>query len=55
MTTPPRRAISKSQFMRLTAQGVKVLPPDLSCDHQWEEQPGEPPMDVCVKCGAVRR
>jgi hypothetical protein len=24
------------------------------CDHQWEEQPGEPPVDVCPKCGAYR-
>jgi hypothetical protein len=23
-------------------------------DHDWQEQPGEPPIDVCFKCGAVR-
>ena len=25
-----------------------------TCKHRWEEQPGEPPRDVCPKCGAVR-
>lgn len=24
------------------------------CEHQWEEQPGEPPVDVCPLCGARR-
>ncbi len=24
------------------------------CDHDWQEQPGEPPIDVCSSCGAVR-
>jgi hypothetical protein len=24
------------------------------CDHTWEEQPGEPPIDVCTSCGATR-
>lgn len=22
--------------------------------HDWQEQPGEPPRDVCSRCGAVR-
>lgn len=26
----------------------------LLCDHDWQEQPGEPPVDVCSSCGAVR-
>ena len=26
----------------------------LLCKHQWEEQPGEPPRDVCTSCGRVR-
>lgn len=26
-----------------------------TCNHDWQEQPGEPPVDVCPKCGAVRR
>jgi hypothetical protein len=25
------------------------------CDHDWQEQPGEPPVDVCYRCGATRR
>jgi hypothetical protein len=24
------------------------------CEHQWVEQPGEPPRDVCFHCGKVR-
>lgn len=27
----------------------------LPCDHDWQEQPGEPPYDVCSSCGEVRR
>jgi hypothetical protein len=25
------------------------------CDHDWQEQPGEPPVDICNSCGAVRK
>lgn len=25
------------------------------CDHEWQEQPGEPPVDVCSRCGKERR
>lgn len=25
------------------------------CKHRWEEQPGEPPEDVCIHCGLARR
>lgn len=24
------------------------------CDHEWDEQPDEPPVDTCSKCGAKR-
>jgi hypothetical protein len=24
------------------------------CDHDWQEQPGEPACDTCPRCGAVR-
>lgn len=36
--------------------GIHWMPsePAPACEHQWEEQPGEPPMDVCSSCGAVR-
>lgn len=27
----------------------------LICEHEWAEQPGEPPVDVCVRCGEVRQ
>jgi hypothetical protein len=26
----------------------------IECNHDWQEQPGEPPVDVCPKCGASR-
>lgn len=26
----------------------------MKCEHDWQEQPGEPPVDVCSRCGAVR-
>lgn len=25
------------------------------CKHEWIEQPGEPPEDVCFHCGLARR
>jgi hypothetical protein len=28
--------------------------PPAPCDHDWQEQPGEPPIDTCSKCGARR-
>ena len=31
-----------------------VLDEHSPCDHDWQEQPGEPPVDVCWHCGAVR-
>lgn len=24
------------------------------CAHDWQEQEGEPPFDVCISCGKVR-
>ena len=30
-------------------------PPAIYCDHDWQEQPGEPPVDTCSHCGATRR
>lgn len=24
------------------------------CEHDWQEQPGEPPVDTCFRCGAIR-
>lgn len=26
-----------------------------SCNHQFEEQSGEPPIDICISCGVVRK
>jgi hypothetical protein len=31
-----------------------IFPPEPPHVHQWEEQPGEPPRDVCVSCGEER-
>jgi hypothetical protein len=28
---------------------------ETTCEHEWQEQPGEPPIDVCSRCGAVQR
>lgn len=40
----------------LEAAGFEIIEEcHLDCDHQWEEQPGEPPVDVCTRCGSVRR
>jgi hypothetical protein len=25
------------------------------CNHQFEELPGEPPVDICIHCGEVRQ
>lgn len=25
-----------------------------ACVHDWQEQPGEPPRDVCSSCGLIR-
>lgn len=27
---------------------------EVDCDHEWVEQEGEPPVDVCISCGATR-
>lgn len=40
-----------------TATGAEVC--SRTCEHaedehEWEEQPGEPPVDVCTSCGATR-
>lgn len=35
-------------------EDVELLMLDV-CKHLWEEQPGEPPVDVCPQCGKVRR
>ena len=24
------------------------------CEHDWQEQPGEPPVDICSRCGKQR-
>lgn len=26
----------------------------IGCEHEWHEQPGEPPVDVCMHCGSQR-
>ena len=33
---------------------ARLLRTQAQCQHRWEEQPGEPPRDVCIKCGAER-
>jgi hypothetical protein len=25
-----------------------------ACEHEWQEQPGEPAVDICSQCGEVR-
>jgi hypothetical protein len=32
----------------------EVLEGELVCEHEWQEQPGEPPVDTCSRCGEVR-
>ena len=34
--------------------GMTVHGGSETCNHQWEEMPGEPPEDVCVHCGGVK-
>jgi hypothetical protein len=31
---------------------VKFL--QAECDHDWQEHPGEPPFDICHKCGLIQ-
>lgn len=38
------------EYGTLDGDTIKVR----SCIHEWHEQPGEPPVDVCSQCGAVR-
>jgi len=33
---------------------VRKLEAAQETEHDWQEQPGEPPRDVCSACGAVR-
>jgi hypothetical protein len=37
------------------ARGLRDLIDGDGCDHEWKEQEGEPPVDVCVRCGKERR
>jgi hypothetical protein len=41
-------------YDRLGAGAINPPRPVDVCEHQWEEQPGEPARDVCFHCGAVR-
>ena len=41
--------------LRAIAQAIIVRLMGERCEHDWQEQPGEPPVDVCSSCGAVRR
>lgn len=46
-----RRQRDPEAFKRL--EELKSL--QANCDHDWQEQPGEPPFDVCPKCGGIQR
>jgi len=42
------------QALAHALSGVAAFDVQIACDHQYEEQPGEPPIDVCTRCGDVK-
>lgn len=48
-------AICNKRICATCAEGHTCDPDDINCEHDWQEQPGEPPVDTCSHCGAVRR
>lgn len=46
------------EAMNATLRGAGFPPATMAelkaCEHDWDEQPGEPPVDVCTKCGDTR-
>ena len=34
---------------------LQTMITEARCVHDWQEQPGEPPIDTCSSCGAQRR
>lgn len=45
----------KCSYVQNWALKISALKdPDPPCEHAWEEQPGEPPRDVCVNCGETQ-
>jgi hypothetical protein len=43
--------VAEKRIERLRERVAEI---EATCDHDWQEQPGEPPFDVCSNCGAVR-
>lgn len=53
-TPDERRAHNREYRERVNAM-QKVYYKRRRCEHDWQEQPGEPPIDVCSRCGKVQR
>lgn len=43
-----------SGLVEASGAGYEPFVPFEPCKHDWQEQPGEPPVDVCIQCGEVR-
>jgi hypothetical protein len=41
----------EQETLEVTPDRLRAI---IECEHDWQEQPGEPPKDVCPKCGATR-
>jgi hypothetical protein len=39
------------QQLCITHDLKRIVAKPPACNHQYEEQPGEPPVDVCIHCG----
>jgi hypothetical protein len=51
-----KAAIEAKRRLRATDLAFEYLDIEVrECDHDWQEQPGEPPVDTCSKCGGIRR
>jgi hypothetical protein len=59
-TIPIKHGLRDSGYLTQSNEHAFHLPEDcplnklVPCEHEWEEQPGEPPKDVCIKCGDTR-
>ena len=44
----------EAEFCELRIFLIDLIIAQRTCEHDWQEQPGEPPIDVCPSCGAIR-
>lgn len=52
---PSCNELIHKRCLSLHEDPCKMFVAQINCKHKFEEQPGEPPVDVCVHCGMEER